>query len=188
AIADRINWLYRAQYSTGGEVFIAPIQALIQKSIPKELLDKLTTTLKINDDIPESFVKNLANIGYQNSPRVEDVGQFSVKGGIIDIFSPAHAHPIRIELFGDSIESLRYFSAETQRTLEQTDELVLLPIREVVFGSDTQERVLGRLNEIYRKQEFTKEYRENIYENLMLKRFFHGIDFLAPYFYKSLHT
>ncbi len=187
SVADRINWLYRAQYSMGGEVFIASIQALAQKSLPKELLDKLTTTLKINDELEENFVKKLSHFGYQTSPRVEDVGQISVKGGIIDIFSPAHPYPIRVELFGDNIESLRYFSAETQRTLEPTDELVILPVREVIFDEGTHERVLSHLNNLYREKEFSKEFRENIYESLMFKRFFHGIDFLIPYFYETLN-
>ncbi|MES2768433.1 MAG: transcription-repair coupling factor [Bdellovibrionota bacterium] len=188
SIAQRIYWLYRAQYSTGGEVFIAPIQYLIQKTLPKELVDQFTTTLKINDEISPAFLKKLIDLGYQNSPRVEDVGQFSIKGGLVDIFSPAHEHPIRIELFGDYIESMRFFNQETQRTLDQTTELVVLPVRETLFHDKTQELVLKQLNEKYKSGNFSKEFKEQIYESLMMKRFFHGIDFLTPYFYENLNS
>lgn len=187
-IAQRLYWLYRAQYSTGGEIFIAPIQYLIQKTLPKELVDEFTTTLKINDELSSVFLKKLIDLGYQNSPRVEDVGQFSIKGGLVDIFSPAHENPIRIELFGDYIESLRFFNPETQRTLEQTEELVILPVREVLFHERAQELVLKQLNGKYTSGSFTKELKEQIYESLMVKRFFHGIDFLISYFYDNLNT
>lgn len=188
SIAQRIYWLYRAQYSTGGEVFIAPVQYLVQKTLPRELVDQFTTTLKINDEISASFFKKLADLGYQNSPRVEDVGQFSMKGGIVDIFSPAHENPIRIELFGDFIESLRFFNPESQRTLDQTTELVVLPVREVLFQENSQELVLKNLNEKYKSGAYTKEFKEQIYESLMMKRFFHGIDFLIPYFHEKLDS
>jgi transcription-repair coupling factor (superfamily II helicase) len=188
SLAQRIYWLYRAQYSTGGEIFIAPIQYLTQKTLPKEFVDQFTTTLKINDEISPAFLKNLIDLGYHNSPRVEDVGQFSIKGGIVDIFSPAHENPIRIELFGDYIETLRFFNPETQRTLDLAQELVILPVREILFHEKTQELVLKQLNEIYKAGAFSKEFKEQIYESLVMKRFFHGIDFLTPYFYENLNA
>lgn len=186
SIAQRIYWLYRAQYSLGGEIFIAPIQALAQKTLSPDFVDQFTTTFRTNDEFSPSFLKKLPDLGYQNSPRVEDVGQFSVKGGIVDIFSPAHEHPLRIELFGDMIESLRFFDPETQRTLQTTGELVVLPVREVLYHDKAQEFVLKNLNELYRNGNYSREFKEQIYESLMLKRFFHGIDFLTPFFYEKL--
>lgn len=185
-IAERIFWLYRAQYSTGGEIFIAPVSAFFQKTLPKVFLDQNTFTFHLNDEFSPELIKRLSLMGYQNSPRVEDVGQFNVKGGIIDIFSPAHENPIRIELFGDFIESLRFFNAETQRTLDLTKELVVLPVREVLYHESAQELVLKKLNEKYREDSFPREQKDFLYENLVQKKFFHGIDFFLSYFYQEL--
>ena len=187
-IAERIYWLYRAQYSTGGEIFIAPIEAMMQRTLPKNFVDENTKTFKVNDEINAAFFKKLSDLGYQNSPRVEDVGQFNIKGGLIDIFSPAHPNPIRVELFGDFVETLRFFNPETQRTLDVTDELVVLPVRETLYHENAIENVLKNLNEKYKTGTFEKSQKEFYYENLMQKKFFHGIDFLLPYFYGKLET
>lgn len=188
ALSKRMFWLYRAQYSTGGEVFIAPISALLQKTLPRNVFDANIFSFRLNDEIRPEFLKKLSLLGYQNVPRVEDVGQFCIKGGLLDIFSPAHEFPVRIELFGDSIESFRYFHPESQRTLDPTQELVIIPAREVIYQEGTQEKVLKHLNEAYQYSSFAKETREFLYENLVLKRFFHGIDFLFPYFYNETQS
>lgn len=185
AISQRLFWLYRAQYSTGGEVFIAPISALLQKTLPREVFDSNIFTFRANDEIKPEFLKKLTLLGYQNVPRVEDVGQFCMKGGLLDIFSPAYENPIRIELFGDYAESFRFFHAESQRTLDITSELVVIPARECVYQDGSQERLLKFLNDRYQEAGFTKDQRDHFYENITLKRFFHGIDFLFPYFYEN---
>ncbi len=183
-LAQRINWLYRAQYSLGHEIFIAPIQAILQKTLPQKILDICTRTFRINDNISADFLKTLANLGYQPVPRVEDVGQFSVKGGLIDIFSPAHPNPVRIELFGDTIDSLRFFSPSDQRSLAATKDFVVLPTREVLFLDETaeaaQKNILPRLKGSPEK--------ESIYRSLVTKSFFPGIDFYLPCFYESLSS
>ncbi len=186
AISQRLFWLYRAQYSTGGEVFIATVNSLLQRTLPRDVFDSNIFTFRLNDEIKPEFLKKLSLLGYQNVPRVEDVGQFCMKGGLLDIFSPAHENPIRIELFGDYAESFRFFNPESQRTLDVANELVVIPARECVYQDGSQERLLKFLNDRYKEAGLSKDQRDHFYENITLKRFFHGIDFLFPFFYE--HT
>lgn len=184
-ISKRINWLYHAQYSLGGEIFIAPIQAVLQKTIPKDILDSYTLTLHTNDDLPLAFLKTLVELGYQSTPRTEDVGQFCIKGGLIDIFSPAHEYPVRIELFGDTIDSMRFFNADDQRSLGSSRDLVVLPVREVLYLEENHELIQKNILSKYRGLPGPKE---EVYKNLATKTYFHGIDFYLPYFYEKLST
>jgi transcription-repair coupling factor (superfamily II helicase) len=78
-------------------------------------------------------------MGYHAAPLVEDPGTFSVRGGIVDVFSPLHPKPIRLEFFGDTVESMRSFDAESQRTIEPVKELVLAPAREVLLTEETKQ-------------------------------------------------
>src|SRR6185369_1475771 len=86
----------------------------------------------------DAFLRRLAQMGYQSSPLVEDLGTFSSRGGIVDVFCPLYSRPIRIELFGDTVESLRLFDPATQRTVELLKEATLTPAREVLFTDDTK--------------------------------------------------
>src|SRR4029453_11207124 len=88
----------------------------------------------------DALARKLANMGYQNSPLVEDLGTFSVRGGLIDVFSPLYDKPVRLEFFGDTIESIRAFDPETQRTVDSLKEIILLPAREVIVSEETRVR------------------------------------------------
>ncbi len=83
----------------------------------------------------ELLVEALGKAGYERTDTVVEVGQWSVRGGIVDIFSPAQAAPARIEFFGDDIESIRLFDPTSQRSQATLDELVVLPLHE---GGDDQ--------------------------------------------------
>ena len=74
--------------------------------------------------------------GYERVAIVESKGQFSVRGGIIDIYSPTQDLPARIEFFDDEIDSIRFFDPETQRSVESTEELTLYPSRELLFTEE----------------------------------------------------
>lgn len=86
----------------------------------------------INRDI---LGEELIEIGYRAVPMVAETGEFSIRGGIIDIYSPYHPNPIRIELFGDEIESIREFDQGTQRSIRNLDEGIVLPVMEDINNS-----------------------------------------------------
>jgi transcription-repair coupling factor (superfamily II helicase) len=84
----------------------------------------------------EAFAARLVALGYARVPLVEDPGTFAIRGGIVDVWSPVEERPVRLELFGDEVESARWFDAEGQRTLGEAAEVVLCPAREALFTDE----------------------------------------------------
>jgi transcription-repair coupling factor (superfamily II helicase) len=85
---------------------------------------------------PADAVSKLASVGYVRSEPLRNIGEFSVRGGIIDVWSPDSDLPVRIELFGDEVESIREFDPDTQLSTGKLDEIILAPMREFVAGPD----------------------------------------------------
>lgn len=188
AIAQRVGFLHAASLSTGGEIFISSIDALQQKTLPFSVLKKHTFNFKKNDSLPENFSEILSLLGYIAEPLVEDYGQFAMRGGIIDIYSPAHPNPIRLELFGDQIESIRYFSAEDQSSLGEISNFYLIPAREVLFLEENYEALVKKYKEHLSAITADAQEKEEILHSLLRKNYFVGVDFLIPYFYPNLST
>ena len=117
-VHERLRFLAKASEAKPAQIFIAPCNALLQKTIPEAVFVDSHFTIKVGDSLPENFALKLQELGYMSAPLVEDVGQYAVRGGVIDLFSTAEKYPIRIELFGDQIESLRTFSNQDQKSIE----------------------------------------------------------------------
>jgi transcription-repair coupling factor (superfamily II helicase) len=91
----------------------------------------------VGDELPlEEVVAHLESVGYERREPVEMVGEYSVRGGILDAFSPEAAKPVRIDLFGDQVESIRRFDVESQRSVLKIDDCTLLPLTEFQKSRD----------------------------------------------------
>jgi len=97
---------------------------------PKELADRIIHIEKDQEINTESLIRNLIDIGYTRIDQVETVSQFSVRGSIIDIFPTNTKQPVRIDLWGDTVDSLAFFDVETQRTVTKTDKTFISPAKE----------------------------------------------------------
>ena len=105
--------------------------ALSQRTIPPETLTGAAFTLKTGEEYSlDELLSRLAHAGYSRCAMVEGPGQFAVRGGILDIFSPAADLPVRAEFFGDELDTMGYFDTDTQRRTENTDEVLILPVGE----------------------------------------------------------
>ena len=114
---------------------ICSAQAASQFTIPPEELKKRTITLSQGSTVSvEETVNALILAGYIRNEQVEGVGQFSVRGGIVDFFSPNMKEPVRIEFWGDDIDSISCFDSETQRRTEQIESVKITPSTETLFG------------------------------------------------------
>ena len=96
---------------------------------------------------PQKLAEDLVKAGFERAAIVDTKGQFSVRGGIIDIFSPAQELPARVEFFDDEIDSIRFFDTETQRSIETADELILYPARELLLSVDQIKSIGENLKE-----------------------------------------
>src|SRR5882724_9262473 len=110
---------------------IAPVAAALWRYLDPAAYLYLTRTLTKDTEIPhDELITHLGSVGYTRTEMVELPGQFAVRGGIIDVFSPEAARPVRIELLGDTVESVREFDARTQRSIAPVQRTTLLPLTE----------------------------------------------------------
>jgi transcription-repair coupling factor (superfamily II helicase) len=112
-------------------VTILPVASALLRIEPGEFYRQLALRLKVGDELPlEDVVAHLESIGYERREPVEMVGEYSVRGGILDVFSPESQKPVRIDMFGDLVESIRRFDVESQRSILKVDDCTLLPLTE----------------------------------------------------------
>ena len=104
------------------KLVVASIQSLLQPSPSRETLDRQTRRLRVGGAMAvEELTKWLVENGLVGTPAVELPGEFSIRGGIVDVFAPDWDWPVRIEFFGDEIESIRRFEISSQRSLESLE-------------------------------------------------------------------
>ncbi len=137
-VGQRVRALSQAAVQNG-TIIVTSIQALIQRAMIPHTLEQLSIALNRGDEIErEEFIERLIRGGYTRVTLVEEKGDFSVRGGIIDLFSPSYRDPLRLEFFGDRIESIRAFEVETQRSHVHYESISILPAKEIVEGRDDQ--------------------------------------------------
>ncbi len=180
--------------------------AIRQPTVSVGVYEQSALTVRIGETHErDKLVEHLIAGGYERVTQVEAPGQFAVRGDIVDFFSPAHDQPIRIELFGDEVESIRPFDVETQRSTEKWNECVILPAREFIVGDTGQgtrdkgwaERIREMLEcEVERLQKIGKSEQarllrqqvEHDSERLLDGRYFDGCDWYYPFVYDPLPT
>ena len=129
-------------------IVICPIRALMEPTITKKELDNNRLSLKIGDEVDlDELVHKLVNLGFRRVPNVEEVGDFAKRGGLIDFFSPGSEQPVRIEMFGDEVDTIREFDVRSQRTIKRIDSVAVLPKREILITAETVEKELVHLHE-----------------------------------------
>jgi transcription-repair coupling factor (superfamily II helicase) len=128
-------------------ILIAPVEAAALKLFGRDYYAGLAVMLKRGEEVDvEVLTGHLAAVGYTQMDLVEMPGQFTRRGGILDVYSPEADRPIRIEFFGDEIETIRKFDPETQRSQSGLDEAQLLPLTETPVTERLLAAVHGRLN------------------------------------------
>lgn len=150
------------------DVLLIPVDAAVQYTVPPEILSQNIITVNSTDSLNVAqFCERLIGAGYVRSDLCEGVGQFALRGGIIDIFATGNDYPVRIELWGDEIDSLSFFDVVTQRRAENIDSIKIYPANELPFSADTivknLEEYLGTTKKITDK---AREFIENDIELL----------------------
>lgn len=132
------NIIYNKNFS-----IIASLKSLIYPIIPKDVLKERIIKIRIGEEIArEKIEKYLTENFYQRTPQVEKIGDYSIRGGILDIFSPIYENPIRIEFFGDEINSIRFFNLEDKRSIETAKEVFITPLSELIENKDEEKYFL----------------------------------------------
>jgi len=187
-LARRMGWLWKATQAQPGQIFIAPIEALLQKTLPFAEMASRHLELKKNDLLSDKFSEILTSWGYVQSPLVEDVGTFSVRGGIVDVFSPAHERPVRMELFGDVIDSCRFFDPATQRSEEDGGLYHVIAPQEIQFTPSSRQSASKYFQNTVEGRSLPAEDVQNIRQHLSLGHYLPGMEFLLPGFFDHLES
>lgn len=138
---DRAVALWR--FASGeADILLAPVASALSRMREREFYRQLARTVERDQEIPtEEFLDFLASAGYEKEVTCEMPGQYAVRGGIIDVFSPEAAQPVRIELLGDTIESIRAYDASTQRSTNPVQRVTLVPLTEFPRRAEALERL-----------------------------------------------
>ncbi|HEX3694388.1 MAG TPA: transcription-repair coupling factor [Polyangia bacterium] len=185
SILRRMAMLFRLSQGFAPSVLVASASALFRRVVPRVPFDKLCDVIEAGSPLDrEATQAMLIRAGFSRSAVVEDAGSFAVRGSVIDVFPPVYRHPVRIELFGDDVESIRLYDAASQRTLRPLDALFIHPVRETIRtdGADPRAKLLAAADAATYPSSKTRLLLEQIDEGEL----FFGIEALAPAFHAGM--
>lgn len=139
-IGERLASLHALVSGKRG-IVVAPVNAALRRTMPPNILLRAYASVKVGDEIDlDKFVELLVSMGYERADIVERHGEFSRRGGLIDVYASNEDDPIRIELFGDQVESIRHFDTASQRSIDKIPSALILPVREVLLEHDNAKK------------------------------------------------
>lgn len=166
-------------------IVLISANALIQKLPPRSVLSKLGFRARAGNQIRmDDVVSRLSHNGFEHVATVREVGEFAVRGGILDVFVPGNELPLRLDFFGDTLESIRSFDPDTQRTVSQGRELELNPMSEVALTDET----ISRFRKNYLASFGAARRDDALYQAVSEGRRFAGMEHWLPLFYEELET
>ncbi|MBN1428789.1 MAG: transcription-repair coupling factor [Anaerolineae bacterium] len=183
-----------AELATGAStnlVIVASARGLMQRTLPRETLLEHSIRLEHNGQLPggqlELLLHRLVQTGYESTTVVTEPGTFSRRGGILDIFPIAAEQPVRIELWGDEVESLRAFDPASQRSLEPVEAVVITPACEALplYGPEVAQKLSAWFTDQSHRTDEDERIDESNwladYESLQLGAAFPNIEFYLPW-------
>lgn len=194
--AARLSTLYRVLTADSPFVLLCSVEALLRRILPLSLLDRgAEIVMRGEDTNPTGLVASLVKNGYEQVALVQNSGEFALRGGIIDIYPPPFAGresldaPVRLDLFGETVESIRYFDPISQRSIKEVEEALFLPVSDILFpeaDSDHLRDLLHRYDRLAGQENWQYTETKAIREKLAVRTSFPGIEFLLPLFYDKL--
>ncbi|MBI4640383.1 MAG: transcription-repair coupling factor [Candidatus Tectomicrobia bacterium] len=168
---------------------VTSVEALLQKLVPRKIVAESILTLETSAFLErEALVNLLVQSGYAQRDLVEDRGEFSVRGGIVDIFPPLFPHPLRVELFGDQIDSIRAFDVETQKSIKIIESVKIFPAREILLNRERRLQGIDALQKQMAEMPGERRKWEILIDHLSQIDYLPGFEYLAPWLYPSMET
>jgi len=163
---------------------VVPVEAVMQCVVPKSVLRKQIFPLKKGDSLEREFLEAcLVDNGYTRVHMVEGRGEFSVRGDIVDMFQSAFSNPIRVEFFGDQVESLREFDINSQVSVQEIGETKILPIREVTLTPEEIERAVKNIQTFAGENGCDRAELKEVVDRIEHLGGFSGVERLSSFFY-----
>jgi len=186
ASATRMATLARLPALAGSaHIVLTTVSAMMQYVPPRELIGERVFQARPGQDLDmQGLVEFLSANGYSRCSTVMEPGDFAVRGGIIDLFPPGNASPVRLDMFGQTLESIRSFDPETQRSKEQCDEIFLFPAGEIHLNDEA----VSRFRRGYTATFGAVTERDPLYEAISAGARYQGMEHWLPLFYEKLDT
>ncbi|MCI9626108.1 MAG: transcription-repair coupling factor [Clostridia bacterium] len=186
-VHGRLNVLREIRAGKSPMVVVTTIEAFMQYTLPAALWEEVTFAFRPGERYDlKILTQRLALMGYKRCDTVEGIGQFSIRGGILDIYSPAGDQPLRIEFFDDEVDTVRCFDPETQRSQPLTDEIQIICCREAVYDKEMAENVAAALEQM-KHLNLSSDIRQDI-EAFRQQHYFPAVDKYIPLLYQQLPT
>ena len=152
-IADRLAALHALRHAMGPLVLVASAAAVMERLMPVELLASGSEYLVVGEEIdPDGLCRRLTERGYYPVALAEEYGDLSRRGDLLDVYSPLYPWPLRLEFFGNELQSIRMFHPVSQRSVAALEDALLLPASEVLLGAETKQRARNALLEDVRAE------------------------------------
>lgn len=179
------------------KIVVTSLGAILDKLMPRDLFLDHTLSLELGQEIDLDLVlKSLVDSGYERASLVEQRGQFSIRGGIVDVFPPFYDYPVRIEFFDTQVDSIRFFDYRDQRSLDTLDSVLIHPTEDLIIPIEKRKDLALKLEEdfakAYGKKAFNIDQKEKLFkfqkyiELLKENEVPDNLDILIPYLTNDL--
>ncbi|MFQ5437730.1 MAG: transcription-repair coupling factor, partial [Paracoccaceae bacterium] len=184
--ATRMATLAALAKGIGGPfVLLTTVAAAMQRVPARAVVSNSSFAAHVGKQIDVDLLRSfLGRMGFNQAPTVTEPGDYAIRGGLIDLFAPGHGGPVRLDLFGDVLESARRFDAETQRTVEKLTRVEFAPVSEVILD----EAAILRFRRNYRHAFGAARADDPLYEAVSAGRKHQGMEHWAPFFHDGMET
>ncbi|MBU0673547.1 MAG: transcription-repair coupling factor [Proteobacteria bacterium] len=204
-VARRLATLYQVFTTTSPSIVVIPAEALLRRVIPKDKLSRLAELVIAGEETDQAeLIFRLTQAGYEHVSLVQNAGEFSHRGGILDIFPPYvntssapgadpswEQGPVRLDFFGDTVESIRMFDPISQRSLATIEELTILPVSDILYtevSGNEKNSPVSRSRQYAENLQWNRYAAKELNERLVTGQRFPGIEFFLPLFHEQTST
>ena len=190
-VAERLAVLFHIHSADKPWILVMSVEALLRRVLPRASLASLAELVMRGEETDrDGLIASLTACGYDAANLVQSVGEFSLRGGILDIFPTGFEMPVRLDFCGDTVESIRRFDPISQRSVEDLEEVVLLPVSDILYPAAEQELrlLLKRFQGAAAELDWDNERVKVMEDCLEQRRRFPGVEFLLPLFHEKPST
>lgn len=186
---QRLSTLHAMTQNNSPRYTVTSIRAATRKTIPIAEMCRYSVKWEFGDELSNRQLReHLSLCGYLEVDLVSDPGTFAIRGDLIDVFSPAHRMPSRMERWGDEITELQTFDPSTQRRLGAIEDVLVFPVREEILSEENIERAGQKLHDLIAKTTIRTREVHNLLQDLEAGLHFVGIDAILPAIYGNLSS
>lgn len=186
--AERIKALYEI-CAQNPRIVYTSIASLARRCMPADVLKSNAILLRRHDTVElQELEARFLRMGYVKTPEVDTPGTFAIHGGVVDFWSPAHPHAIRMECFGDEIDALREFDHETQKSKHDRADAVVIPAAEILFDDERVQNAVDRLGSWADQFEMPSKILKKASDAVNERILYWGIQAIMPAFYEKTQT